>query len=115
MQPETREPIVRGLLELLGIADIATALPDELSGGQSQRVAVARALVTNPRLVLADEPTSQLDAATGLLVADVLLDACDATAAGLVVSTHDPDVAARFDARWIMRDGLVALPVGATP
>ena len=88
-------------LELSGLAD---QLPDELSGGQAQRVAVARALVTRPKLVLADEPTGQLDSVTAQHLMDVLLAALDGEAA-LVMATHDAGVAQRLDTIWHMRDG----------
>ncbi|MDX6628394.1 MAG: putative transport system ATP-binding protein [Gaiellales bacterium] len=100
------------LLQLVGVADLAARLPDELSGGQSQRVAIARALVTGPRLILADEPTGQLDRATSDLVIDVLLDCADATAAALVVTTHDPSIAERFEQRWSVIDGVLSVPLG---
>lgn len=92
-------------LDLLGIGALGDKLPDELSGGQAQRVAVARVLTSGPRLIFADEPTGQLDRASGDRVIDVLLDAADHLGAGLVVSTHDSTVAARLDTLWRMRDG----------
>lgn len=92
-------------LALVTAADLAERLPEELSGGQAQRVAVARVLAAGPRLILADEPTGQLDRATGRHVVDVLLAAADALGAGLVVTTHDPTVAARLTERWTMHDG----------
>lgn len=96
--------------ESLGLLDIdvlAEKLPEELSGGQAQRVAIARAVASGPLLMLADEPTSQLDAATAAHVVDVLLDAADATGAALVVATHDADIAARLDRVWSISDGLL--------
>jgi putative ABC transport system ATP-binding protein/lipoprotein-releasing system ATP-binding protein len=95
------------LLALVGLAGLAERIPDEISGGQAQRVAIARALATGPRLILADEPTSQLDHATGDLVIDVLLDAADAADAALVVATHDASIAQRFDQRWPVLDGVL--------
>ncbi|GMA16916.1 ABC transporter ATP-binding protein [Deinococcus metallilatus] len=91
-------------LERLELLPLADHLPEELSGGQAQRVAVARALVTHPRLILADEPTGQLDSATAQHLLDVLLAALDPGAA-LVMATHDPDVARRLDTIWRMQDG----------
>ncbi|GAA5512416.1 lipoprotein-releasing system ATP-binding protein LolD [Deinococcus carri] len=91
-------------LERLELLPLADHLPEELSGGQAQRVAVARALVTHPRLILADEPTGQLDSATAQHLLDVLLTALDPNAA-LVMATHDPDVARRLDTIWRMQDG----------
>ena len=92
-------------LALVGLGEIGEKIPDELSGGQAQRVAIARALVTAPRLILADEPTSQLDRANSDLVIDVLLDAADTTGAAVVLTTHDPSIAARFEHRWSVVDG----------
>jgi ABC-type lipoprotein export system ATPase subunit len=96
-------------LERLGLAELAGKLPEEISGGQSQRVAVARALAGDPDLILADEPTGQLDQASGALVIDALL----ATGATLVVSTHDPAVAARLDTRWEIHSGTLSAKVAA--
>jgi putative ABC transport system ATP-binding protein len=98
-------------LDLLGIGALGDKLPDELSGGQAQRVAVARVVTSGPRLIFADEPTGKLDRAAGDRVIDVLMDAADHLDAGLVVSTHDPTVAARLEEHWRMRDGeLVVAP-----
>ncbi len=92
-------------LDALGLASLADKLPGELSGGQAQRVAVARALACRPRIILADEPTGQLDGDTGRRVLDVLLQTAAALGAAVVVSTHDPAVAARFAMQWRIRDG----------
>ncbi len=94
-------------LQRVGIAELAAALPQELSGGQAQRVAVARVLACRPALILADEPTGQLDHQAGELVLDVLLSAADDLDAALVVATHDPLIASRLSDRWTMRDGRV--------
>ncbi|MDT4981548.1 MAG: hypothetical protein QOG07_3427 [Pseudonocardiales bacterium] len=95
----------RAALERLAIADLANKLPEQLSGGQAQRVAVARVLAARPTLILADEPTGQLDHEAGGLVMDVLLQASEELGAALVVSTHDPLIADRLPVRWAMRDG----------
>ncbi len=92
-------------LSRLGLLSLATKLPEELSGGQSQRVAVARVLAGRPRLVLADEPTGQLDHVAGAVVIDALLEAVDHLGAALVVTTHDHQIAARLATRWAMTDG----------
>ncbi|MEU8488879.1 ATP-binding cassette domain-containing protein [Streptomyces sp. NPDC048641] len=92
-------------LALVHAADLADRLPEEISGGQAQRAAAARVIAQAPRLILADEPTGRLDHATGGLVLDALLAAADRTGAALVVTTHDPAVAARLDIRLTMRDG----------
>jgi ABC-type lipoprotein export system ATPase subunit len=92
-------------LRLLEICPLALKLPEELSGGQAQRVAIARAVATRPLLMLADEPTSQLDKITAAHIVDVLLDAADATGAALVIATHDADIAARLEQCWSISDG----------
>ena len=92
-------------LDRLALSSLASKLPEELSGGQAQRVAVARVLAGRPRLVLADEPTGQLDFATGATVIDALMEAVDHLDAALVVTTHDPRTAARLSTRWTMADG----------
>ncbi|MCU1487374.1 MAG: transporter ATP-binding protein [Actinomycetia bacterium] len=94
-------------LERLGLADLARLLPEELSGGQAQRVGIARALAGRPSLVVADEPTGQLDHATAAAVLDALDDAAAETGAAVLVSTHDPLVAERFDERWTIADGTI--------
>jgi len=95
-------------LERLSLGELADKLPEEISGGQAQRVAVARALAGIPVLILADEPTGQLDRANGEIVIDVLLAAAEHAGAALVVSTHDPTVAERFATRWQMHSGELA-------
>jgi predicted ABC-type transport system involved in lysophospholipase L1 biosynthesis ATPase subunit len=96
-------------LARLGLANLRTHLPDQLSGGQAQRVALARATVTRPRLLLADEPTGQVDRQLAVVVVDALLDAVHDGGA-IVVSTHDPLVADRLAMRWTMHDGRLVEP-----
>jgi putative ABC transport system ATP-binding protein/lipoprotein-releasing system ATP-binding protein len=96
----------REVLDALGLEELSSRLPEELSGGQSQRVAMARALVTEPRLVLADEPTGQLDHATASPFVDAVLTLLRPGAA-LVVATHDGALAALMDDRVAMRDGVL--------
>jgi ABC-type lipoprotein export system ATPase subunit len=98
-------------LERLGLADLAEKLPEEISGGQAQRVAIARVLASRPKLILADEPTSQLDHDNGARTIDVLLEAADASGAALLVSTHDHEIADRFPTRWSVADGVVTTGV----
>jgi ABC-type lipoprotein export system ATPase subunit len=95
----------RAALELVDVADLRDKLPEEISAGQAQRVAVARALAGRPRLILADEPTGQLDRSSAAAVVDVLLAAAEHAGAGLVISTHDPTVLGRIPEVWEIRDG----------
>jgi putative ABC transport system ATP-binding protein len=88
-----------------GLADLAAKLPEELSGGQAQRVAVARTLAARPRLILADEPTGQLDSAHAAQVVGLLIAAATRLGAGLVVATHDLAIADQLPHRWQMAGG----------
>ncbi|MEV6865069.1 ABC transporter ATP-binding protein [Streptosporangium subroseum] len=92
-------------LSQVGLADLGKRLPEELSGGQAQRVAVARVLAAEPRLIIADEPTGQLDSAHADDVISLLIGVADDLGAGLVIATHDPAIAERFPLRWEMSDG----------
>ena len=92
-------------LDAVGLPDAATARIDTLSGGERQRVAVARALVHRPAILLADEPTGSLDDANAQVVLGLLIDAVHGTGCSLVLVTHDPRSAARADRRYRMRDG----------
>src|SRR3954463_687374 len=96
------------LLESLGIADCADAAPGRLSGGQQQRVAIARALINRPRILLADEPTGNLDSASARDVMALLRAAHDERGQTVLLVTHDARVAARADRVIAMRDGAVA-------
>jgi ABC-type lipoprotein export system ATPase subunit len=96
-------------LQQLDIAALSDAMPDELSGGQAQRVAIARVLAMRPQVIFADEPTGQLDGSTARGVITVLLAAADLLGAGLVIATHDVDVASRLSSRWTMSDGRLRL------
>jgi putative ABC transport system ATP-binding protein len=100
-------------LDALGIGGLAAALPSELSGGQAQRVAVARVLAAEPSLILADEPTGQLDHASADQVVTVLLQAATELDAALLVATHDEAVAKRLDRRWRIVDGRLSTDVRA--
>jgi putative ABC transport system ATP-binding protein len=100
----------RGLavLEQLELADKAHNRANDLSGGQKQRTVIARALVNEPSVIFADEPTGNLDSTTGGVVADVLFDLQRERGITLVVVTHDADLAARCDQQIVISDGLVA-------
>jgi ABC-type lipoprotein export system ATPase subunit len=94
--------------DLLGrfeLEDTAAKLPEELSGGQGQRAALARALAGRPALVLADEPTGQQDTDGARRVVDALLAWLEESGAALVLATHDPAVAGRLPERWLIEDG----------
>jgi ABC-type lipoprotein export system ATPase subunit len=93
-------------LGLLGLADLRDKLPEELSGGQAQRVSLARALSARPRLLLADEPTGQLDRGTAMPMIDALQQSIGDTTA-LVVATHDLAVAERMQKIWRMQHGVL--------
>jgi putative ABC transport system ATP-binding protein len=100
-----RERRVSLLLELVGLAGHARQRPGELSGGQQQRVAIARALAASPRLLIADEPTGQLDAETGLSVMALLKGVVESEGVTALVSTHDPVMMALADRVIHIADG----------
>ena len=98
---------VSGLLERVGLADKARRRPHELSGGQRQRVAVARALVNRPPLVLADEPTANLDSASGAAVLDLMNAMRNELGTTFFFASHDPRLLSRMDRVLSMRDGML--------
>jgi ABC-type lipoprotein export system ATPase subunit len=93
------------MLDRFEIGHLAEKLPEEISGGQAQRVSIARALVVRPALILADEPTGQLDAATAARVFQMLLSIAAESDAALIVSTHDLSLTRLLDDAWTMNDG----------
>ncbi|HOX05041.1 MAG TPA: ATP-binding cassette domain-containing protein [Planctomycetota bacterium] len=97
----------RGLLAQLGLGGRTGAYPRELSGGERQRAAIARALSHGPGLVLADEPTANLDSQSAQEVTDLLLELCARHGATAVLATHDPRVIGRVPGRVILKDGAV--------
>jgi putative ABC transport system ATP-binding protein len=99
------------LLDEVGLLDRADHLPAHLSGGEQQRVAIARALSVDPRVILADEPTGNLDSKTGADVIDVLAGLAAEHGATIVVATHDAELAQRAPRRLAVRDGKLAAPV----
>jgi putative ABC transport system ATP-binding protein len=101
-----RRDRARELLDYVGLGHRADHRPAQLSGGEMQRVAIARALANRPRLVLADEPTGELDQATGQAIA-ALFDRLHQDGTAVVVVTHDPTIAARAQRTLKMRDGRI--------
>ncbi len=97
--------IVAGLLEEIGLADRGAAFPDRLSGGEQQRVAIARALVHDPDLIIADEPTGNLDLETGEQVLGMLGRMVRERGRTMLMATHSREVAARADRRWRIVEG----------
>ncbi len=103
MPPRAR----RALLGDVGLSDRGHHYPSQLSGGEQQRVAIARALANDPPIVLADEPTGNLDSATGRQVIELLVAVNRDRGRTLVLVTHDPELAALADERLMLRDGRV--------
>ena len=105
VKPRERKRLAREALEQLELSDKAGNKATNLSGGQKQRVVIARALVNNPRIIFADEPTGNLDSTTGATVEDMLFALNREHGITLVIVTHDEDLAARCDRRIYLRDG----------
>lgn len=102
-----RRQLVEEALSQVDLADKLNTKAANLSGGQKQRLAIARAIVTSPQVILADEPTGNLDSATGDKIMDLLFGLHKQLGTTLVIVTHDPDLAARCDVRVELRDGEV--------
>jgi len=105
---------VEELLETVGIADRRTHRPSELSGGQQQRVSIARALVTEPTVLFADEPTGNLDSNTSRDVLELLRNSADDLGQTIVMVTHDPQAAAQADRILFLADGLIVKEIPAS-
>ncbi len=105
MAPSAREQRVAHLLELVGLSDHAQQRPGELSGGQQQRVAIARALANSPRLLIADEPTGQLDAETGDSIMELLRSVVRSEGTTAIISTHDATLHGMADLSLHLADG----------
>jgi len=102
-----RSRIASAMLDRVGLGHRMTAMPDKLSGGEQQRVAIARSLVRGPKVILADEPTGALDLETGASVMDLLDEVATDSGAALVTITHDPAIAARADRHLRLDHGVL--------
>jgi len=104
--PKRRERVME-LLQAVGMEEQANKRPDQLSGGQKQRVAVARALVTHPKLILADEPTANLDHATAYRIIDLMKKMRDEFGSTFIFSTHDPKIMKEAEVTFVLEDGFL--------
>ena len=107
MEPRERRKRTLEMLDQVGLAGLSDRLPNELSGGQRQRVAIGRALVKRPSLVLADEPTANLDSRTGDVIVDLMHRVQAEAATTFVFSTHDPRLIQRADEVFTLKDGVL--------
>jgi len=108
--PEERDKIVTTLMEKVGISAQADKFPSQISGGQKQRVAIARALATSPKLVLADEPTANLDKETSSKIIDLMKELKNQLGTSFIFSTHDPRVVSHADVIYVLEDGQLQKP-----
>ncbi|MHA2225375.1 MAG: ABC transporter ATP-binding protein [Candidatus Hodarchaeales archaeon] len=108
-----RRKRAKALLSSLGIGDRGDHLPSELSGGEQQRVAIARALANNPSIILADEPTGDLDSATGEEIMNILVDLNEQRGVTIVLVTHDPPTAQYAKRILRMQDGIIAKDISS--
>jgi putative ABC transport system ATP-binding protein len=114
-KPAERKARVNEMLEAVGLSDRGHHRPDQLSGGQQQRVAVARALAINPKVILADEPTANLDTENGKQVMDIMAKLNKETGVTFVFATHDPRVIKYAGRVVTLRDGLIVENNGSSP
>jgi putative ABC transport system ATP-binding protein len=105
--PKKYQEHLETTLELVGLKERRHHRPDQLSGGEQQRVAIARALITRPAILLADEPTGNLDTKTGTAIMELLRDSCRQLEQTIILVTHDPRAAAYADRVVFLRDGVI--------
>ena len=108
VKPQIRREKVMALLKQVGLGGLEHRFPRQLSGGQQQRVAIVRAIVAEPKLVLADEPTANVDSATGAALLDLMTELNDEKKLTFLFSTHDPSVIKRAKQLIILKDGDIA-------
>ena len=104
-RPRDAEGLALRLLNMVGLAQRASHRPARLSGGEQQRVAIARALANQPRLILADEPTGNLDPKTADMVFNVFVETCRARGVSALIATHNLQMAVKMDRTWLLHDG----------
>lgn len=97
----------KALMQRVGLESRMSSMPSTLSGGERQRVAIARSMISDPRILLADEPTGNLDEATGDSIMDMLQELCEEKRVSLVLVTHSAKYAARMGRSWVLRQGLL--------
>lgn len=107
MEKKKRIEKAKKLLRLVGLENRANHLPDQLSGGERQRVAIARALANDPKIIIADEPTGNLDSRTGNEIMDILINLVRKADGLLIVATHDPLISEKLDRTINIRDGKI--------
>ncbi|MCK5683053.1 ABC transporter ATP-binding protein [bacterium] len=107
IEKSKRKAIVMELLDQVGLADQKNKMPNQISGGQKQRVAIARSLSTSPKIVLADEPTANLDHDTAYKIIDLIRKIKDEKGTSFIFSTHDPKIVNEVDVKFTIEDGKI--------
>ena len=107
VEPEARKKIVEKNLSVVGLSDKARSMPSQLSGGQKQRVAIGRALVNDPKIILADEPTGNLDSKSGAEIIHFIIHLCKSRGITVIFVTHDPEIATKTNRIIRIIDGRI--------